>query len=481
MNLSPEQEEGNIEYKRKLIPNDSKLLRLKNQLLWRLTEGYRNNGIYQAVYYIGVEDDGTISNIDMSTHSVSINCLKKLVKDCDAEIIDSKIYNMDSGIFSKHTVRKKSTVKNLNEIKVALIGPVDQGKSTLIGVLTYDYKDNGQGSARSSIFRYDHEMKNGKTASIKYELLGYKDGKQINYNSDIMSSWENIVEKSEKLIYFIDLPGDIKYEKTTLFGIMAHKPDYIMIVTSVDNLQIQKYIELCENLNIPFFIVITKIDKLNGQMVEHKFKNKVVQISNITKQNYDQLHTVLESLPQPKKSQSYPTKNVKFLINQVFYISDVGIVVMGILFSGIIKVNDQLFIGPHKNTFFNGTIISIHKKQIPCDILNQNETACLVIKFPKKYKVTKHMMVVDQNGIDSITDSFYIQIDKKVNIKNKNVIIFVNNVYGEIKTYYEDNRTLIKVRFIDNKKKYIRNGEKIVIRYNSTLLIGTTSIDCSFQ
>jgi len=55
MSLIPEIEEGNIEYKRYLINVDStRLEQLATQMKCRLSEGDN-----QAIYYLGVDDDGT--------------------------------------------------------------------------------------------------------------------------------------------------------------------------------------------------------------------------------------------------------------------------------------------------------------------------------------------------------------------------------------------------------------------------------------
>ncbi len=57
--LSPEVEEGNVEYKRYLINLDeNRLEQLSTQMKWRLAEG--NN---EAIYYLGVDDDGTPFNL----------------------------------------------------------------------------------------------------------------------------------------------------------------------------------------------------------------------------------------------------------------------------------------------------------------------------------------------------------------------------------------------------------------------------------
>ena len=43
--------------------------------------------------------------------------------------------------------------KDFMEIRVAVVGNVDAGKSTLLGVLTHGELDNGRGFARQKLFR----------------------------------------------------------------------------------------------------------------------------------------------------------------------------------------------------------------------------------------------------------------------------------------------------------------------------------------
>ena len=55
-----------------------------------------------------------------------------------------------------------------------LIGNVDSGKSTLIGVLTNASLDDGRGGARSSVLKHRHEQENGRTSAVTVEIMGYK-------------------------------------------------------------------------------------------------------------------------------------------------------------------------------------------------------------------------------------------------------------------------------------------------------------------
>jgi GTPase len=45
----------------------------------------------------------------------------------------------------------------VDAVKIAMVGNVDSGKSTLVGVLTKGLLDDGRGSARLRVFNYPHE------------------------------------------------------------------------------------------------------------------------------------------------------------------------------------------------------------------------------------------------------------------------------------------------------------------------------------
>lgn len=62
-------------------------------------------------------------------------------------------------------VRRRGTA-NPMEVRVAIIGNVDSGKSTMVGVLTRSMLDDGRGLARSKVFKHNHEEATGRTSSI---------------------------------------------------------------------------------------------------------------------------------------------------------------------------------------------------------------------------------------------------------------------------------------------------------------------------
>ena len=62
-----------------------------------------------------------------------------------------------------------------------MVGNVDAGKSTLLGVLTHGELDNGRGYARQKLFRHKHEMESGRTSSVGSDILGFdNEGKVVN-------------------------------------------------------------------------------------------------------------------------------------------------------------------------------------------------------------------------------------------------------------------------------------------------------------
>ena len=60
-----------------------------------------------------------------------------------------------------------------DDVRVAVIGNVDSGKSTMVGVLTKSIMDDGRGSARKQVFNFSHEAANGRTSSIGQEIMGF--------------------------------------------------------------------------------------------------------------------------------------------------------------------------------------------------------------------------------------------------------------------------------------------------------------------
>jgi GTPase len=56
------------------------------------------------------------------------------------------------------TIMETNGDYNHGQIRVTVLGNVDAGKSTIIGVLTKGQLDDGRGTARGNVMNYPHEV-----------------------------------------------------------------------------------------------------------------------------------------------------------------------------------------------------------------------------------------------------------------------------------------------------------------------------------
>ena len=161
------------------------------------------------------------------------------------------------------------------DVRIATIGNVDAGKSTIVGVLTQDKLDDGRGSVRQTVFNFKQELDSGRTSSIGQQIMGFdKDNKQVvlkHARKDKNENWGNIVMNSQKIVTFIDLCGHEKYLKTTMFGLQGLLPDYSMILIGANmglSKMTKEHIGICLATGIPFFVIFTKIDIAPEQVFE---------------------------------------------------------------------------------------------------------------------------------------------------------------------------------------------------------------------
>ena len=97
MAYNAEKEEGNVEYKLKFeYMNDLKIKKYATQMKFRIIEG---NG--EAVYLIGVQDNGQIIGLPKSEVEYSIDILKKIAQEIDScikQVIKINVENSDKKI-----------------------------------------------------------------------------------------------------------------------------------------------------------------------------------------------------------------------------------------------------------------------------------------------------------------------------------------------------------------------------------------------
>lgn len=471
--LTPEVEKGNVEYKLYLDNEDHKRIdKISAQMMWRLNEGKNKTGVPEAIYFVGVCDNGIVGNQTLKVIKDSVTVLEKAAKKCGSEISKIEFIPVDKYYVAKVIIRTFNDVWLSKDIRVAFVGPYSHGKSTLIGTLTYDHLDDGDGSGRCNVFKYSHEMGSGDTSSIKYEIIGFRnDGTDVNYASPIVSSWEDIVSTSDKVVSLIDLPGKPKYLKTTYFGLLSCVPDHIFIVIDATKpTEIDQY-KFIFNLGVPYTIVFTKQDLV--KKIDSPYP--IIPVSNVTGHNISKLKQLLFKL---KKKEFDKSAGTTFIINSVTKIQDVGIVISGVVLSGVLNVNDKLLIGPFEKEFKTVTIESIHRKQVPCKKMSIGENGTIVIKVDKSIenKLSKHLMIVSIDNLSSFVNQFKIKLN--INYIEKNTIMYCKNTIEQINlkiTEKHEDYIIAEGTFTcKNKIRYVPKGDKVIIRYDKFITVGQT-------
>ncbi|KAK0535665.1 hypothetical protein OC834_001436 [Tilletia horrida] len=209
--------------------------------------------------------------------------------------------------------RTPDSVASLIETRVAVIGNVDAGKSTLLGVLTKGGLDDGRGRARVHCFRHKHEVESGRTSSVSMEICGFDAQGEPVYNPSASGggkhadepvrklSWEEICERSAKVVTFIrrfafgngkrsnphvafnlesgtdaqDLAGHEKYLKSTVFGLTGCAPDFVLLMVGANAGLIgmsKEHLGIALALSVPVAVVVTKIDMCPPNILEQTIK-----------------------------------------------------------------------------------------------------------------------------------------------------------------------------------------------------------------
>lgn len=232
------------------------------QLQWRLAEG---NG--EALYELGVSDDGTVLGMASDARETSYANLQQMASKIPADVsIEREVTLANGNVALECLIRRRMIEEDaFLEINVAIVGG-QVGKSTLLAQLTRGAVDDGRGSGRYSIARHQHERESGVTSSITHEILGYtSEGKLVRSSDDAPLTWEQITQRSSKIIHFLDTCGHRKYWKTTIRALTSYLPDYACFcigfgkTAGVTQATIDQMNFLVQ-WNIPFFICLTRAD-----------------------------------------------------------------------------------------------------------------------------------------------------------------------------------------------------------------------------
>ncbi|GFH12488.1 Tr-type G domain-containing protein, partial [Haematococcus lacustris] len=162
-----------------------------------------------------------------------------------------------------------------DDVRVAVLGSVDSGKSTLVAVLTQGSAgqpalDSGRGTARMVVLRHKHEIESGRTSSLSQQLLGYTaDGKVLNYSA--LPSPSDVCSAAAKVLTLVDMGGHQRCLKTTLYGMTALLPDFVVLcccgLSGLGSMG-REHLAVATALDLPVIVVITKVDAVDAQQLQ---------------------------------------------------------------------------------------------------------------------------------------------------------------------------------------------------------------------
>ncbi|KAK9459547.1 P-loop containing nucleoside triphosphate hydrolase protein [Lipomyces oligophaga] len=410
-------------------------------------------------------------------------------------------------------------VSDMLEIRVAVVGNVDAGKSTLLGVLTKGGLDDGRGKARVNLFRFKHELETGRTSSVGMEIMGFDDtGKVVGANDGSRkSSWRDIVGWSKKVITFIDLAGHEKYLKTTVFGLMGGSPDYVMLMVGANAGMVgmaREHLGVALALNVPVFVCVTKVDMCPPNVLQATLAQlgkilrsagcrkmpifisslqdvadaspnfvsqricPIFQISSVSGQGLDYVRSFLNLLPF--YGQFDDSAPFEFEINDTFSVPFVGTVVSGVVTSGTVQPGDSVYIGPDSlGQFTISSIRSIERKRQPVTIARAGQSVSFAMKKLRRKDVRKGMVVLakhDGSTVDSGSSSLATSLS--LSSPPKSVREFVAEVL------ILQHATTIKIRYqamlhvgavaqtcaiVELDRPYIRTGDRALVKFRFIL------------
>ena len=527
--LPPEPQQGNVEYKLKLVtPTDQRLEHLVTQMKWRLREGQG-----EAIYEIGVEDNGLMTGLSGEDMDSSLDTLREMARRLEAtvQVLRDRVVVTEDGprMVAECLVRKVPEDQQCIELRVCVLGSADVGKSTLLGVLTQGNLDNGRGSARLNMFRHLHEVQTGRTSSISHEVLGFDSSGHPVYQ-DIAPSTE-IAESSTKLITFIDLAGHEKYLRTTISGLTGYAPHYAMLVVSASAgvvTMTQEHLAIAVALEVPFFVMLTKVDvtpktKLQETLdslekvlksvgtnkvplvvyseddsitaantaLKEKSVVPIFCVSSVTGVGLDKVRQFLHLLPPgagPKEQERLEQQHPEFQIDEIFDVPGVGLVVGGLVTKGIITEGISLSLGPFDDGTFRPVIVnSIKRNRAPCRLVRASQSAALAISDTPVSVVRRGMVLLDPRaGTPEPCVRFQAQVSLMFHpteiAQGFRTTVHVGNIrqtavieaIEPIHTIKTNDAALVSFKFIRNPE-YLTLGSRLLFRDGRTKGIGNVT------
>ena len=394
------------EFKRMLKEKDLKKDRrekLVTQIKYITSEGC-------GFFVVGVEDINgkawDIYGLTKEQLELSEKILKKLCEEANARIIETEIIETEKGYVGKYVLERTPLDEIKETIGINVVGRVNSGKSTLIGIFVKGMLDDGKGAARSFLLKHPQEIKRGQTADIHQAFIGFdKELRPVTFHNPLdQEEIARILDESVRIVIFHDAPGHSEYAKTMIRSVLGQDAQYgLVLVPAKDEYKLimsegmktglsrldditREHLILLSTQELPFLVVISKIDlatpkelrvvrevvretlKSIGKIplwirtlkdieivlreIGHRVIVPVYEISSVTGEGLPLLRETIARLPS-RISNELLTKPALAYIDKVYRgIAGTNVVVTGTVVQGVFKPGQTVIVGPDDTVSF---------------------------------------------------------------------------------------------------------------------------------
>ncbi|MEM2905252.1 MAG: GTP-binding protein [Candidatus Bathyarchaeia archaeon] len=492
MGLAVEKDSGNVEYKLMLVQDDARTVEhLATQMRYRLTEG---GG--EAFYELGVSDDGSLVGLTEPELERSLEVLRKAAAIVDARCRVVRLGEAPRGKIAEVLVRHCKEGVLPIYLMVPVLGNVDSGKSSIIGVLCSGEMDDGNGLAMARVARYFHEIQMRRTSSISTHLLGYDaDGAVSNYKLLSPLDEAEVFLHSAKIISFVDLGGHERYLRTTLKGVMGRVPDYVLLVIGANAGVIgttREHLGVAVALRIPVVVAVTKVDMVPDEQVAKVLEETeallklpgvnriplrvrstddvvvaarnmprgrvapIFTVSNTTGFGLNLMREFLNLLPPRLRWEEKLDRPFMMYVDEKFNVKGVGLVVNGVILQGSVAVDDLVQVGPFSDGSSQAVRVrSIHVNRVSVGRAFAGQDCCLALAGVEFDQVEKGMCLLDK----ALQVKPAREFEARITVLHHPTTIWRGyNAVAHIQTIRQS------VEFLDMSTEPLRTGTTAIVR-----------------
>jgi len=444
----------------------------------------------EVIYEITKSDNSQADSLD-----VSLDTLSHIAESTGARsrLIRTRT-NPEGKTIMEVLIRRVVPADTPVEVRVAAVGNVDSGKSTLLGVLSSGTLDDGRGSARAAVFHHPHERTTGRTSSIGHEHIAYDlEGNIVAQDKKTGTATSG----ASKCVELLDLAGHAKYLKTTLFGMTGHHPDYAMLVVGANMGFIgmtKEHLGITLALKMPAMLVVTKIDMCPPNVLAdtlaqikriaktpgcrklpfivrnmddvvvcaRNFASEkllpIFCVSNVTGENIDLVHAFLNLAPSTHNWGELATAPLQVDIDYDWTISGVGTVVSGTVVSGTIDTHSQLVIGPDSlGMFMPLTVRNIRTRTGDTDHAQAGQSITIAVRRLDRNAVRKGMVIVRADSVTAPCKEFQAEVL---------VLYHSTTISPGFECVVHCNAVKQCARVISMNKPILRSGDKALVTFS---------------